>query len=39
MIRIGTPSTHFRTHLSGTVNAPAFVGDGSALTTVGTVYR
>ena len=31
-IRIGTPATHTETHLSGTVHATAFVGDGSALT-------
>lgn len=39
LIRIGTPGTHTQTYLSGTVNAPAFVGDGSALTNVPAVYR
>lgn len=39
MIRIGTPNTHTQTHLAGTVTAPAFVGDGSALTNVHAVYQ
>ena len=38
-IRIGTPSTHTRTFLTGTVTAPAFAGDGSALTGVVAVYQ
>ncbi len=32
IIRIGTPGTHTATYLAGTVNATAFVGDGSGLT-------
>lgn len=39
IIRIGTPDTHTQTHLSGTVLAPAFVGDGSGLTNVQAVYQ
>ena len=38
-IRIGVPNTHTQTHLSGTVTAPAFVGDASALTNVRAVYQ
>ena len=38
-IRIGTPSVHTQTFLSGVVNAVAFVGDGSALTNVRAVYQ
>ena len=38
-IRIGTPDVHTETHLSGTVNAGAFVGDGSAVTNVRAVYQ
>lgn len=38
-IRIGQPGRHTQTHLSGTVIAPAFVGDGSALTNVRAVYQ
>ena len=37
--RIGTPNTHTLTHLPGTVTAPSFVGDGSALTNVRAVYQ
>ena len=39
VIRVGTPNTHTQTHLSGTVTAPAFAGDGSALTNVRAVYH
>ena len=38
-IRIGTPTIHTQTYLSGVVNAGAFVGDGSALTNVRAVYQ
>ena len=38
-IRIGTAETHDETHLSGTVRAPKFVGDGSELTGVVAVYQ
>lgn len=38
-IRIGTPGTHTRTFLAGTVSAAAFAGDGSALTGVRAVYQ
>ena len=38
-IRIGTPETHTRTFLAGTVSAAAFAGDGSALTGVRAVYQ
>ena len=37
IIRIGSTQTH--TYLSGVVTAPAFVGDGSALTSVRAVYQ
>jgi hypothetical protein len=36
IIRIGSVGTHTATHLVGTVNAPAFVGDGSGLTALPT---
>ena len=39
IVRIGQPDRHTQTHLSGTVTAPAFVGDGSALTNVRAVYQ
>ena len=39
IIRIGTGGTHTQTYLSGTVTAPAFAGDGSALTNVRPVYQ
>ena len=39
VIRVGTPNTHTDTYLPGTVTAPAFAGDGSALTNVRAVYQ
>ena len=39
VIRVGAPATHTHTHLPGTVTAPAFAGDGSALTNVRAVYQ
>ena len=39
IIRIGVSGTHTQTHLSGTVTATAFVGDGSGLTNVRAVYQ
>ena len=39
VIRIGTPAIHGQTHLPGTVTAPSYSGDGSALTNVRTVYQ
>ena len=37
IIRIGSSQTH--TYLSGAVTAPAFAGDGAALTNVRAVYQ
>ena len=39
VIRVGAPATHTHTHLPGTATAPAFAGDGSALTNVRAVYQ
>ena len=39
VIRIGISGATTQTYLSGTVTAPAFVGDGSALTNVPAVYQ
>ena len=39
IIRIGQPDRHTQTRLSGTVTAPAFVGDGSELTNVRAMYQ
>ena len=39
VIRIGITGATTQTYLAGTVTAPAFVGDGSALTNVPAVYQ
>ena len=39
VIRIGITGAATQTYLAGTVTAPAFVGDGSALTNVPAVYQ